>query len=252
MSGRSRNIKADTLAVPGRTTSRIIKRMCAEALNLVQRPSEPDLEAYYPTDPVSLFITTVGQDNLMMWLEALGAGLLGQKVSGKELDQVLLNRFGQLILERYMSFQSSREERARQNARIAAVGRLRKLDRLRQLDPEEFEFWTASYFRRHGFRDVAVTSYSADFGIDVFVTLRNGRRAVIQCKRYLENVGRPTVQQTYGAMHLVGAKICYVVTTAGFSGPARELGRHRNIVLLDGDFLTSGKIPPGGKRKTRT
>ena len=72
------------------------------------------------------------------------------------------------------------------------------------------------------------------------MTCPNRRRAVVQVKRYKGTVGRPVVQQTYGAMHLVGAERCYVVTYGRFARPARELEEeHKDIVLLDGRQLVA-------------
>ncbi len=45
-------------------------------------------------------------------------------------------------------------------------------------------------------RNVIVTPFSNDFGIDVYMTCPNRAQAIAQCKQYKGAVGRPTVQQT--------------------------------------------------------
>lgn len=119
---------------------------------------------------------------------------------------------------------------------------------MRALDPEEFEYWTAGIFETFGFKDVVVPSFSGDFGVDVYMTTPNGKHAIAQCKRYNGQVGRPIVQQTYGVMKLLEAELCYVVTSGRFTQYAAELGKRRDIVLLDGEFLVSGKRPSCSQR----
>ena len=78
---------------------------------------------------------------------------------------------------------------------------------------------------------------SRDGGIDVVVTDRNGRRAVVQCKRYRGTVGAPAVRDLYGTMIHNDADMGYLVATSGISDAARDWAAGKPLVLIDGDEL---------------
>lgn len=179
-------------------------------------------------------------------LQAFGAGLLGQKAQGaKPIAEQAVQQIGRLLRARLQAVQANRQLREEQSRRTAALQSARSLKQLMRMDPGDFEHWTKGYFERYGFKDVVVTQLSNDFGIDVIMKTGRGQPAVAQCKRYKGTVGRPTVQQTYGAMKLVGAKHCYVVTTGRFTEEAMALSERRDIHLLDGQFIVSDQRPPG-------
>jgi restriction system protein len=92
-----------------------------------------------------------------------------------------------------------------------------------------------------GFRNVRIVPPGPDFGLDIYMTCPNGKKAIVQCKKYAAKhlVDRPVIQQTFGVMHLLSAKKCYVVTTSSFTRDALELGQRKDIVLLDGAVLAS-------------
>lgn len=117
------------------------------------------------------------------------------------------------------------------------------------MPPEHFGYWTTSYFERYRFRSVMVTTYSAGFTVDVDMNCLDGKRAAVQCKKYNGVVGRPTVQQTFGVMKLLKVKRCFVVTTGRFTSAALEVGRRRDIILLDGERITSSKPPAGSRQR---
>lgn len=187
-------------------------------------------------------------------LTAFGAGLLKRKPTSMEsTDEKLLYAFGEYMSKRIQRLRRNRAIQAKQERRYREMSDVRTLKKLKAMTPEEFEYWTGSYFQRYGFHNITVTQLSADFGVDIYMTCPDGKKAVVQCKRYNKpTVGRPTVQQTYGAMKLVKAKRCYVVTTGRFTSAALELGKRRDISLLDGQRITSNRPPPGSWRRIRT
>lgn len=172
-------------------------------------------------------------------LVAFGAGLLDRNVPLATTSERCLHALGQRIVQHIERLRADRRTKAEQRARIAEVYKKhKKLRQLQEMDPEKFEYWVAGYFMRRNFRNVVVTPFSSDYGVDIYMTCPDGRtKAVVQCKRMVE-VGRPVVQQTYGVMHLVGAKRCYVVTSGRFTEAARDLASsRRDIVLIDGPQL---------------
>lgn len=194
-------------------------------------------------DWLGWIVSRIDKVQLQKGIQFLGAGLLNKKMQTKKIDEQILYQLGRVLAARIKAKHQNYIQQLQQAERIRQLQTVRQLKLLRKLEPEEFEYWTAGYFEQFGFQDVTVTSFSGDFGVDVYMTCPNGKPAIVQCKRYKGQVGRPTVQQSYGVMKLLGAEVCYVVTTGRFTEEAIELGKRRDIVLLDGDFLVSGKLP---------
>ena len=108
---------------------------------------------------------------------------------------------------------------------------------LYKLTPSEFEQYVAQrLFARHGYR-VVNTPDSHDGGVDIVVVDEEGRRAVVQCKRYKGTVGAPAVRDLYGTMMHSGADMAYLVATGAISAEAYAWAAGKPIVLVDGDTL---------------
>lgn len=108
---------------------------------------------------------------------------------------------------------------------------------LYKLTPAQFEEYVAKrLFARHGYR-VENTPDSRDGGVDIIVVDGNGRRAVVQCKRYLGTVGASAVRDLYGTMLHNEAAMGYLVTTGRISDDAREWANGKPLVLIDGEKL---------------
>lgn len=114
---------------------------------------------------------------------------------------------------------------------------------LLDLTPDEFEHTVATAWTERGYR-TEVTAGSRDRGIDV-VCEKSGvvssETVVVQAKRYgsEKTVGRPTIQQTAGAMLEYGADRAAVVTSAEFTRPAQESADTLDIELVDGEDLVA-------------
>jgi restriction system protein len=124
--------------------------------------------------------------------------------------------------------------RAAEESRKAALER--QISSADGLTGRQFERWFARLLDRSGFTDVEVCGGAGDLGADVIATSPRGDRAVFQCKRYGRdrNVPSGQVQQFAGTCRAIhGADIAAIVTTAGFSQPARDLARRLGIVLVD-------------------
>jgi|AntDeeMinimDraft_4_1070355.scaffolds.fasta_scaffold00559_6 outer membrane protein assembly factor BamB len=118
------------------------------------------------------------------------------------------------------------------------------------VSPIEFEYLVAALFADMGY-EVAVTEERGDKGIDVIARSASEVLA-IQVKQHSEgnNVGRPTVQQTIGAMAQAGADNAVIVSSAGFTKTARQASNELGdaVNLIDGadlvQLLTESRLHP--------
>lgn len=125
--------------------------------------------------------------------------------------------------------------RARRKTRWTSLRALTVND-LYALQPGEFEEYVGAVFRHKGYR-ARVTGRSGDHGVDVALQHPDGRRAIVQCKRYQNTVGEETVRELYGTLIHEGAAHAFLVTTAEISPPAREWAADKPITLIDGETL---------------
>lgn len=110
------------------------------------------------------------------------------------------------------------------------------VEQLYALSPKAFEHYVAGLFRRKGY-DVYVRGRSGDMGVDLELSRADGRRAIVQCKRYRHTIGPEIVRELFGAMFHEGAVHGFLVTTAGISDSAREWAASKPITLIDGATL---------------
>jgi len=109
------------------------------------------------------------------------------------------------------------------------------------LHPRDFEFIVKRAFDASGYKEVGVTRYSQDFGIDVVASFGQGGWPVtewqiqVQAKRWLHTVGRKEVAELRGSLSHRG--LGCLITTSHFSkaalGEANEAGKPP-ITLLNG------------------
>lgn len=130
-----------------------------------------------------------------------------------------------------------RRMRAREDARLVAA--------LRQntLSPREFEEALAVLCRRDGCTDVRVVGGPGDLGADILARAPDGRRIVLQAKRYRTDrtVGSPDVQRFGGTAHTVHhADVAAVVTTAhAFTAQAQSYAAQAGIRLIAAKALAA-------------
>lgn len=108
------------------------------------------------------------------------------------------------------------------------------------LEPDEFEQAVAALCERDGCPRVEVVGGAGDLGADVLAVAPDGRRVVIQCKRYgdTNRVGSEELQRFGGTCYSVHeADVAVVVTTSGFTAPAVEYAERCGIVCLDRQAL---------------
>uniref|UniRef100_UPI003C7E76A0 restriction endonuclease n=1 Tax=Streptomyces sp. rh254 TaxID=3028730 RepID=UPI003C7E76A0 len=110
------------------------------------------------------------------------------------------------------------------------------------MDPYEFEEAVAALCRRDGCPDAEVVGGAGDLGADVVATTPDGRRLVVQCKRYTADnkVGSQDLQRFGGTCYVVHeADVAVVVTTSDYTGPALEYAEQCGILCLGLDELTA-------------
>jgi restriction system protein len=111
------------------------------------------------------------------------------------------------------------------------------LEQTRALSPTDFEAYVAyRLFARQGYRVENLRAVK-DGGIDLIVTDRQGRRAIVQCKRYRSTVGEAALRDLYGTMIHDGASMAFMITTGSLSAAARRWAAGKPIVLIDGARL---------------
>ncbi len=129
----------------------------------------------------------------------------------------------------------TKEESIRQQKEKDYFQRIKKLEELQKIDPLQFEKIISTLFKRMGY-DVLLTKASRDEGIDLIIT-KNGKKSVVQCKRYSGTVGQPTARDLYGSMIHNHAEDAYLITTGVFSLPAQTWASGKPIHLVDGNML---------------
>lgn len=109
-----------------------------------------------------------------------------------------------------------------------------------ELDADGFEQAVADLCVRDACQDVEVVGGACDLGADVLALAPDGRRVVIQCKRYgADNkVGSQDLQRFGGTCFTVhDADVAALVTTSDFTAPALAYAQQCGIVCVNGADL---------------
>ena len=120
---------------------------------------------------------------------------------------------------------------------------------LRCIPAKQFEVLCGQLLRAMGFRDVKVTQYSGDGGIDGEGSLKVGIvsvKAAFQCKRWKadRSIGRPDIDAFRGATQGKYDQAIFLATTT-FSDQARSESLRAGcipIVMIDCDAVISQRI----------
>lgn len=128
------------------------------------------------------------------------------------------------------------EQRRLEAARLAQLRDVqsREIARYHALGPTEFEHAIAYLCQRDGCTNVVVSGGAGDLGADVTATAPDGRRIVIQCKRYgpTNKVNSPDMQRFGGTCYSVHrAHIPVMVTTSTFTRQAAGYAAAQGIRL---------------------
>jgi len=110
----------------------------------------------------------------------------------------------------------------------------------------QFKRYLGTMFLRLGYRVEQVGSVRGDFGCDLLLR-KDGRRIVVQAKRWQKNVGVKAVQEAVAAKAMYDCADAAVATNSHFTEQARTLARANKVRLYDRDdlvraLLTARKI----------
>lgn len=106
-----------------------------------------------------------------------------------------------------------------------------------QMKGSEFEKYLGVLFRKLGY-ETKVTQSSGDYGADLILK-RNGKKIVVQAKRYKKNVGIKAVQEISSAKLHYNAHEAWVVTNSYYTSAAKELARSNQVKLFHREDLIS-------------
>ena len=120
---------------------------------------------------------------------------------------------------------------------ILTTRRLARADlpEIDRMDGRDFEAKLALLFRQKGYQ-VETTPYVGDWGADLIIA-NNGRRAVVQAKRWKKQVSPRAVQEAVAAKAKYGCQDAMVVTNSYFTPGAKELARVNHVELWDRERL---------------
>ncbi len=110
------------------------------------------------------------------------------------------------------------------------------LDSIAALGWRDFERLIGEAFRRQGYTVEETGLGGADGGIDLILR-KNGRRVLVQCKKWKQQVGVSVVREMYGLLAHHGANEVRVATIGGYTPDAARFAQGKPITLIDGDTL---------------
>ncbi len=112
--------------------------------------------------------------------------------------------------------------------------RFRRIEEVDEMTGLQFEEFAARLFEKAGYLDVARTPIN-DQGADIICSSPDGRKVVVQAKRWHgKKVGNGGIQEVLAAMLYYAADRAVVITTSRFTESARALAAKDNrITLID-------------------
>jgi restriction system protein len=179
---------------------------------------------------------------LLVFAVCAGLWLLGKLARDPVLLLLVLAGGGGVIAWRV----SARVKRSRllasERQRQAAVyaQRAQAIETYHGMNARQFEEALAYLCQRDGCPQAAVTGKAGDLGADVVAITPDGRKLVIQAKRYVtgNSVTGPALQKFGGTCYAVHhADIAAVVTTSDFTKQARQYAAMMRITLFDANSL---------------
>jgi restriction system protein len=121
-------------------------------------------------------------------------------------------------------------------------GRLKRsgIEEIDRVDGRTFERRLAILLRRLGYQ-VEHVGRRGEYGADLIVR-RDGKRTVVQAKRWTKNVGVKAIQEANAAPALYSCSGSMVVTNRYFTAAASKLARTNGVVLWDRDRLVKALL----------
>ncbi|MRX74019.1 restriction endonuclease [Bacillus lacus] len=95
----------------------------------------------------------------------------------------------------------------------------------------KFEEYLHALLKARGYH-VQLTPASGDYGADLILST-NGKKIIVQAKRYKKNVGVKAVQEIAAAKSHYNADECWVITNSFFTDQAKKLAGSNQVKLVD-------------------
>ena len=108
------------------------------------------------------------------------------------------------------------------------------------LDPYEFEDLCKNLLLKEGFTNVHRKGGSGDLGVDIVADKVQGNKVerwLIQCKRWINNVGATPLQRLDSERSRRGASNVECITTSDYTKDAKTISQQQNIKITDGISL---------------
>jgi restriction system protein len=99
-----------------------------------------------------------------------------------------------------------------------------------KMDGRQFEHYLGHLFKGHGYA-VNVTKASGDYGADLIIS-KDGKKIVVQAKRYSKNVGLKAVQEAQTSIAHYSASEAWVVSNSDYTAAAYSLAKSNNVRLI--------------------
>lgn len=106
-----------------------------------------------------------------------------------------------------------------------------------KMDGRQFEKYLGLLFKSYGY-SVIVTKSSGDYGADLVIS-KNGKKIVVQAKRYSKSVGIKAVQEAQASIAYYNAHEAWVVSNSSYTDAACVLAKSNQVRLIDRGELIS-------------
>jgi restriction system protein len=202
-----------------------------------------DMEYLARTQPVDNFVRTdtVSLDDRITHI--LGKTVVPMfnaliETSGEHRKELIALRAGVQRIERRLHQHHTRLQRV-EGVRDdrPTVGVMAAMD---AMNGRTFEHHIAKLLRRDGCTDVTVLGGHGDRGIDVSGLTADGRRLVVQCKRFAPylNITSPDMQKFVGAAKVLhSAQVALFVATCPFTAEALSIAAETGITVVHRGLL---------------
>ncbi|WP_054941722.1 restriction endonuclease [Paenibacillus ihuae] len=99
----------------------------------------------------------------------------------------------------------------------------------------QFEKYLGHLFRAQGYK-CEVTKAAGDYGADLIIQ-KDGKKIVVQAKRYSKNVGIKAVQEAQASIAHYGASEAWVVSNSDYTAAAYDLAKSNRVKLINREAL---------------
>lgn len=136
---------------------------------------------------------------------------------------------------------------------IMVIRQLNHIERLKKsgiaeidhMDGRQFEHYLGYLFKSQGYA-VKVTRAAGDYGADL-VLEKDGKKIVVQAKRYNKSIGIEAVQQVHSSQNYYEASEAWVLSNRDYTEAACNLAKSNGVRLIGRDELVEMilKMNPG-------